>query len=137
LEPTIMRRLAGIALVALALAITISPPSPAADGLTLKVALYPYVPRLEQFQTAIAAEWKKVQPSVSLAFLPTSAWDGGYSNDPPADVDVYVFDAIFFEYFLSRKWLEPIAAAEVDNPADFVPYAVDGVKVDGVYYGIP
>ncbi|HEU5320001.1 MAG TPA: thiamine pyridinylase, partial [Methylomirabilota bacterium] len=112
-------------------------PAPAAGGQQLTVALYPWVPRLAQFRTAIASEWAKVQPSVTLTFLDPKDWDGGYSNDPPASADVYVFDAMFFDYFLSQKWLEPLAPGEVKDPADFVPYAVDGVRVGATYYSIP
>ncbi|NEO40500.1 MAG: thiamine pyridinylase [Moorea sp. SIOASIH] len=103
----------------------------------LKVALYPYVPRLEQFQTAIQAEWDLVEPNVPLNFVPSEDWDGGYSKNPPEDADVYVFDAMFFDYFRSKNWLEPIQASEIDNLDDFVEYAIDGVKVDGEYYAIP
>ncbi|NEO67149.1 MAG: thiamine pyridinylase, partial [Moorea sp. SIO4G2] len=103
----------------------------------LKVALYPYVPRLEQFQTAIQAQWQKVQPEVPLNFVPAEDWDGGYSKNPPENADVYVFDAMFFDYFRSQNWLEPIQASEIDNLEDFVDYAIDGVKVGEEYYAIP
>jgi len=111
--------------------------TPAPAGTTLVVGLYPYVPRLKQFESAITAAWSGVQPDVSLTFLPESEWDGGYSNDPPANADVYVFDAMFFEYFRSQGWLEQLAAGEIDHLADFVDYAIDGVEVDGQYYAIP
>ena len=53
---------------------------------TLNVALYPYVPRIDQFQAAITAEWGKVHPEVPLNFLKSEVrrdghcvkvWDGG------------------------------------------------------------
>ncbi len=103
----------------------------------LHVALYPYVPRLEQFQTAIQAQWQKVQPEVPLNFVPAEDWDGGYSNDPPENADVYVFDAMFFDYFRNQNWLEPIQASEINNLEDFVEYARNGVKVGEEYYAIP
>lgn len=103
----------------------------------LVVALYPYVPRIHQFQTAIEAEWKKVQPDVSLHFLSAQEWDGGYSMDPPSTADVYVFDAMFFELFRSKGFLEPMAAGEVQHLRDFVEYAIEGVKIDDRYYAIP
>jgi hypothetical protein len=31
---------------------------------TLTVALYPYVPRIDQFETAIRQAWQQVQPGV-------------------------------------------------------------------------
>ncbi|WP_293064545.1 MULTISPECIES: hypothetical protein [unclassified Moorena] len=91
-----------------------------ASATQLKVALYPYVPRLEQFQTAIQAEWDLVEPNVPLNFVPSEDWDGGYSKNPPEDADVYVFDAMFFDYFRNQNWLEPIQASEIKNLEDFV-----------------
>lgn len=104
---------------------------------SLTVGLYPYVPRLAQFQSAIQTEWKSLHPDVTLNFLSSSQWDGGYDTNPPADVDVYVFDAMYFDYFLSQHWLEPLAEQEIKNLQDFLPYAINGVKNNGTYYAIP
>jgi len=101
----------------------------------LKVGLYPFVPRLEQFQTAIQNEWKKIQPNVDLIF--ETNWDGGYDQDPPDDVDVFVFDAMYFENFLSRGFLESLEANEISNLDDFLEYAIKGVQSNGKYYAIP
>ncbi len=103
----------------------------------LTVGLYPYVPRLAQFQQAIQAAWSQVQPGVSLNFLSPSQWDGGYKNDPSTNTDVFVFDAMYFEYFRSKGWLEPLQPNEVQGLSDFVPYALQGVQVGGLYYAIP
>ncbi|NET56591.1 MAG: hypothetical protein F6K47_10605 [Symploca sp. SIO2E6] len=65
-----------------------------ANPTELTVGLYPYVPRIEQFQTAIQNQWDKVHPEVSLKFLDENEWDGGYDQDPPQNADVYVFDAL-------------------------------------------
>ena len=108
-----------------------------ASATGLKVGLYPYVPRPEQFQTAIQSEWKKIQPDIPLTFISVEDWDGGYSKDPPSDADVYVFDAMFFDYFRSQDLLEPMQASEIKALDDFVQYAIDGVQVDGTYYAIP
>lgn len=104
---------------------------------TLVVGLYPYVPRLDQFQAAITEAWAEARPDVALRFLSSDEWDGGYSQDPPSEADVYVFDAMFFDDFRSRSWLEPMSAGEIDELSDFVAYAIDGVEVDGRYYAIP
>ena len=99
----------------------------------ISVAIYPYVPRPEQFKAAIAAAWRTQEPDVELKFVD---WDC-YSTDPPADLDVFVFDAIFFDYFHDRGYLEPIAPGEVEDPADILPYAFEGSQVDNVLFGIP
>jgi len=144
-----MRKFTGIIVpLALALLLTVSgcattpirsaeEPQLAAAETTLVVALYPYVPRMEQFQTAITAAWASVRPDVSLSFLSAEDWDGGYSDNPPSNADVYVFDAMFFEYFRSQGFLEPMGAGEINDLNDFVAYAIDGVEVDGQYYAIP
>jgi thiamine pyridinylase len=53
---------------------------------TLNVALYPYVPRIDQFKAAITAAWSKKHPGVQLNFLKSEVcqdghcvkvWDGG------------------------------------------------------------
>jgi thiamine pyridinylase len=103
----------------------------------LTVGLYPWVPRMDQFQTALQAEWSKVQPQVQLNFLSDAQWDGGYDFDPPAQADVYVFDAMYFDHFLQQNWLEPLQASEVAHLDDFMPYAREGVKVGELYYAIP
>lgn len=105
---------------------------------SLTVALYPYVPRISQFETAISEAWTKVQPNVPLNFINNPAvWDGGYNIDPPPQADVFVFDAMYFEQFRANNFLVSMAPNEIANAADFLPYARDAVIVDGNYYAIP
>lgn len=137
-----MKKFVGFSIsLIMALVLTVSATADARAGngqvTQLTVALYPWVPRLSQFQVALEAEWQKVQPDITLNFLPASQWDGGYANDPPKNADVYVFDAMFFDYFRQQNWLEPMSAGEIQNLADFVHYAIDGVKVGDQFYAIP
>ncbi len=105
---------------------------------SLSVALYPYVPRAQQFQDALVAEWKKQRPDVTLKFITDfDKWDGGYKKNPPLDADVFVFDATYFEQFRAGKMLEPLSSGEVANQDDLVDYAKTGVKVGDIYYAIP
>lgn len=64
----------------------------------LNVALYPYVPRLDQFKQVINAAWAQQAQGIQLNYVD---WDG-YSQDPPKDLDVFVFDGIFLDYFVSN-----------------------------------
>ncbi|MBF0131406.1 MAG: thiamine pyridinylase [Magnetococcales bacterium] len=109
----------------------------AGNGLTL--ALYPYVPRLDQFTTTIQAAWSAAYPDIPLTIIADDkVWDGGYSMDPPDDVDVFVFDATFLAYFQSKNNLSSLSASEVNNADDFLPFAIDGVKQsDNTYAAIP
>lgn len=104
---------------------------------TLTVGIYPYVPRPAQFQEVIAAQWKKIAPDIQLNFVADSIWDGGYYIDPPKGVDVFVFDAIFMEYFKSKGVLEPLQKSEIDHFDDLLSYASEGVYSNQQYYGIP
>jgi thiamine pyridinylase len=110
--------------------------APAALAQTLQVALYPYVPRIDQFKIAIQQAWQQVQPTVQLTFMEPKEWDGGYNMDPPDKADVYVFDVMYFERFREKN-LVPMAPSEIQDAADFLPYARDAVIVDGNYYAIP
>jgi thiamine pyridinylase len=112
--------------------------APLVAAQTLTVALYPYVPRPAQFETAIRAAWAKVQPNVQLTFInDEKVWDGGYDTDPPAQADIFVFDGMYFEEFRHDNYLEAMAPGEIQNPADFLAYARDAVVVAGQYYAIP
>jgi thiamine pyridinylase len=125
-------------LIALAITGAMAIVATASRAETLTVALYPYVPRIQQFQTAIQQAWQQVQPNVQLNFInDLNVWDGGYDKDPPAQADVYVFDAMFFEQFRANNFLVSMAPNEIVNAADFLSYASDAVTVNGTYYAIP
>jgi len=129
-----VRSLFGIMLLGVAL--LHSPGVRAADSLT--VGLYPWVPRLDQFKDAISEQWAEVQPNVSLNFLSSEEWDGGYHTNPPQKADVYVMDAMFLNYFNSIGSVSLLQPDEVQNKQDFFAYAIDGVKdVSGAYLAIP
>lgn len=103
---------------------------------TLRVGLYPYVPRLEQFQEAITAAWAQAHPDVTLEFATAQEWDGGYSSSPDG-LDVFVFDAIYLGYFQAQGNLTQLSADQVRGTDDFLPYALSGVADGSNYLGIP
>ena len=131
------RSIRGLSIIAFALALTIVAPAAWAQQVSLKAALYPYVPRPAQFEAAISAAWAKVQPNVKLSFISSNDWDGGYEKNPPDDADVFVFDVMYFEQFRAAGYLNAMTASEVQNNADFLPYARDAVMAGGSYYAIP
>jgi len=115
-----------------------APPSLAgANATELVVGLYPYVPNPQQFRDAITAKWRQKQPSVALVFLDSKDWDGGYDKDPPPNADVFVFDAMFLDYFRSKGWLSALTPSEIQDRGDFVKYALDGVVNGSSYSAIP
>ena len=66
------------------------------DVLTL--SLYPYVPDIERFKSAITEEWGRHHPDIRLEY---SAWDC-YSGTLPENVDVFVYDSIYFDKYLKQ-----------------------------------
>jgi thiamine pyridinylase len=102
-------------------------------NITLNVALYKYVPRLDQFKQEITAAWTKSHSDVTLNFVD---WDC-YSDDPPSNLDVFVFDAVFLDYFVNKGYLARLDPKDIDYPNDFVPYALNDSKLGGFNYAIP
>lgn len=129
--------LAGGAALLLWLSSALPAPLASANATGLVVGIYPYVPNPQQFRDAITAKWRAKQPSVPLTFLSATDWDGGYDKDPPANADVFVFDAMFLDYFRSRGLLSPLSPSEVWDRNDFVKYALDGVSSGTSYSAIP
>lgn len=99
----------------------------------INIALYPYVPRLDQFKQVISAAWAQQSPDVPLNYVD---WDC-YSQDPPNDLEVFVFDGIFLDYFVAAGFLSALQPSEIDNPADFLPYAINDSKINNINYAIP
>ncbi len=103
----------------------------------INVALYPYVPRLEQFKETILATWEKMEPNIHLNFVDQKQWDGGYSIDPTDKIDVFVFESLFLEYFQNQGYLAALQENDIDGLKDIPDYIVNDIKIDGKIYGIP
>lgn len=99
----------------------------------LNVALFPWVPRLDQFKTMINETWSQCHPGVKLNF---KEWDC-YSEDPKPELDLFVFDAIFLSYFQEKGYLERISPEQVYNWDDILEFSRNGTRVGNDYYGIP
>jgi len=103
------------------------------QGLT--VALYPYIPRLEQFKEVIESAWKEVHPESTITWA--GDWDGGYYQDPDSRFDIYVYDACFLDYFRGQNWLYPIPEDRVPDRLDFFQFVLDGVLREGHFDSVP
>ena len=101
----------------------------------LKVALYPYVPRIDQFKSVISVSWKSVHPEVEITWA--EGWDGGYSNNPQDDYDLFVFDATYLTYFKNQGWLIGLDKSQIDNFDDFLSFSINGMLKDDKYWAIP
>jgi thiamine pyridinylase len=101
------------------------------DGETcISAAVYPYVPDMSAFTTATCNAWNSAGRTEKLYLIADDAtWDGGYASNPvytngsgtEVPIDVFVFDAMYLEYWKTQT--VPIPAAQITNQSDFVSYA--------------
>jgi len=99
----------------------------------LKVAIHPYMPRGEQFKKVLQKHWDAMHTGVTIKFTDFNF----YKEDPAPDVDVFVFDVFFINYFKSKNYIHSIPATKVKDTLDFMDYAWNGCKINGIVYGIP
>ena len=100
---------------------------------TITVAIYPYVPDQTAFTDAINDAWGQLAGAPPLQFV---AYDC-YSGDPPANLDVFVFDGIYLSHLAASGQLRPFQPGEISDESDILNYALEGAKYDGTLYGIP
>lgn len=101
---------------------------------TLDVALYPYVPRIDQFKSELSERWQATHPKTYLNMI--SEWDC-YDQDPPDSIEVFVFDAIYLNNFASRGFLSPLEEGQLGNWKDVLPYAREGATINGKIMAVP
>lgn len=99
----------------------------------LKVALYPYLPRGDQFQQTLTTAWNNLHTGVTLQFVKYDC----YSVDPPDSVNVFVFDGVYFNYFVSQGYLAPIDTTKISDYQKFWPFARQAVLNNKTAFGVP
>jgi thiamine pyridinylase len=99
---------------------------------SLRVALFSNLPNGALVKQVIRGRWAE-HSRVPIEFV---EWDG-YSNDPPADVDVFEFDAISLEYFVRNNLIAAIPPHAVQRQDDIFDFAWNGAMSNGVLYGVP
>ena len=134
-----MSRKCGLAAVGAVLAATaVSAPTPAFAQDEVTAALYPWVPRLDQFAAAIRTAWEAAQPTVDLKLITDgSVWDGGYHTSVQDEFDVFVFDAMYLQDYYQSGNLTLLSHDQVANPEDFVDYAREGAMIEGDFAALP
>ena len=100
---------------------------------TLDVALYNYLPDSARFEQAVRSSWEAEHPDVELNFV---AWSS-YTDDPPQDLDVFVFDSVYLQRFVSKGLLLPLGRDQIQDADDILPFALDACAVDGTTYALP
>lgn len=101
--------------------------------MTMNIALYSYVPDQDRFQQAVETQWEAVHPEVKLNFV---SWNG-YTEDPPEDLDVFVYDAVYLYDFIEKGYLLPISEEDIRDIDDFIPSALDVCSAGGITYALP
>lgn len=64
---------------------------------------------------AVLEKWSQSHPNVQLNFV---NWDS-YDSDPPKNLDVFVFDAIYMSYFIQQNYLLSIPSSQIRNKGIF------------------
>ena len=131
---TLLGRLAWVTLLVLT-ATCCGIPLARAEGqsLTLRVALFPYVPDRVGFQKAVSGAWAREHPEVGLEF---ADWDA-YAADPDPTLDVFVFDGVYLSSFVDEGYLLPIPEEKVRDKKDLLPFALEGCTFGGTLYALP
>lgn len=104
-----------------------------AEETKLRVSLFSSVPNPDGIKLVVEAAWKRVHPDIGLEFV---EWDG-YSEDPPAELDVFEFDSIMLDYLVKNSFLSPLSPAEIVDARGLYDFAYRGAMVDGVPYAVP
>ena len=102
----------------------------AQDQNVLSIALYPYIPDLSRFKSAILEEWNGIHPDIRLEF---SDWDG-YSGALPENVDVFVYDTVYFDQYLKQGLLLPLSKADIKDIDEFFPFAIEACTTGETIY---
>lgn len=101
---------------------------------SLNVAIYPYLPRTEQFKNILTQAWNSLRTGVQLNFVNYDC----YLSDPPDSLDVFVFDGIYYKYFIAQNYLKPIPISSVNDRMGFMNFAWDAVWINSTaVYALP
>ena len=94
---------------------------------TLTYAIYPYVPDVEYYQEIIEQRWAEIEPDIELV---RAEWNC-YKDGVPDGIDVIMYDAVTQGALIENGWIQPIDSNTVQKAEDIVPFAMEGLTVDG------
>lgn len=97
----------------------------------ISVAIYPHIPNVELFEKVLLEKWAELEPDVPLTI---EHWDC-YSG--PSDCDVLMYDTIVLSYLAENGLIQPIQREDIRDADDLLPFVLEGVTHNGVYYGVP
>lgn len=100
---------------------------------TISVAIYPYIPDMQLFQTVLSKQWQEIEPDVQLSFVD---WDC-YVTPEPGQIDVMMYDAMFTSYLAEGGFIQPVSKEVLQDAEEILPFALEGAYHDGELYGVP
>jgi thiamine pyridinylase len=107
------------------------------EHITVKVALFQWVPRYDQFEELMIEMWDELYDNVDLEVV---KWDC-YSDEYDPTIDVFVFDGIFLSNYVENGYLKSLGSEYVTRQNDYLPFAWEAIKdsVNGSveYFGFP
>lgn len=104
------------------------------DAQKLNVAIYPYLPRGDQFKQVLSQAWSAQYPGVQLDFV---NWDCYSSPSPPDSLHVFVFDGIYYNYYYSQGYMMQLQPNQISSWNEFMPFARQGVTINNDIYALP
>jgi thiamine pyridinylase len=106
----------------------------APDAITLRVALYPYLPERYALFALLAREFQRRNPGVTLDLVEVDPGKDYYAGGLVAlDADVYEIDTILLDEVIAANKIAPLAV----SLAGFAPESVAAVTRNDVVYALP
>jgi thiamine pyridinylase len=125
---------AAVLLVGLLVGAAMPQSAEAADAITLRVALYPYVPERYALFALLAREFQRRAAGVTLDLVEVEPGKDYYDGGLVAlDADVYEIDTILLDEMIAANRIAPLDAAL----AGFAPEAAAAVTRNGIVYALP
>src|SRR5258708_1126916 len=121
-----------LAALFLLVAVVFAPAVHAAETITLRVALYPYVPGPQALFAQLAREFQGRNEGAILEVVDPEKdyYDGGLLA---LDADVFEIDTILLSDMIAAGKIAPLDV----SLAGFAPESIEAVTRDGVTYAVP
>ena len=108
----------------------------------LNVALYPWGAKeyMEKHRRVIEHYWYHLLGNyhIYLNWIDEKQWDGGYRQIPHDYFDVFIYDAMYMEYYKSQGWLLALTRTDLTYAHEINSKLLSLIECeDGKYYGIP
>jgi thiamine pyridinylase len=123
---------------------------PSADGLlqtfgastprTLRVVLYPFIPRFDAFKNEVKSRFEQKHPDIRVEIIDlTDNYYGPFAKNyiGCVEANVYELDSVFLHDFAINKKIQELPPEAAEPPSELLKNAVSGSMVNGKRYGAP